>query len=106
MAARECGCHCQTVMIAAQACVIVWALDQSTDTQVAPLRQMLVRLSGRLMKHGVDWTAPALLAGMWNLMAIISALEQYSLDELEQMSQLLFQMLDLEDEFKGFKEHV
>ncbi len=94
------------LMIAAQACVIVWALDQSTDTQVAPLRQMLVRLSGRLMKHGVDWTAPALLAGMWNLMAIISALEQYSLDELEQMSQLLFQMLDLEDEFKGFKEHV
>lgn len=94
------------LMVTAQVCVIVWALEQATDPRVAPLRRLLVRLSGRLMKRGVEWTAPALLAGLWNLLAIIDALEHYSLAELEQMSRLLLQMLGLEDEFKGFKELV
>jgi len=94
------------LMVAAQVCVIVWMIEQSTDPRVAPLRRLLVRLSGRLMKRGVEWTGPALLAGMWNLLAIIDALENYSLAELEQMSRLLLEMLGLEDEFKGFKELV
>lgn len=92
------------MLIAAQVCVIVWALDQSTDPRAAPVRQILVRLSGRLMKHKVEWTASALLAGMWNLLAIIDALEQYTLDEIEQIAQTVLQTLGLENDFKGFKE--
>lgn len=92
------------MLIAAQVCVIVRALDQSTDPRLKPLNQFLVRLSGRLMKRGVDWTAAALLAGMWNLLAIIDALEEYSLAELEQFARLALGMLGLEDDFKGFKE--
>jgi len=94
------------MLIAAQVCVIVWALEQSTDPRLQPLRQILVRLSGRLMKRGVAWTASALLAGMWNLLAIIDALEHYPLAELEQMARLLLQTLGLEDEFNGFKEQL
>lgn len=92
------------MLIAAQVCVIVWAIEQSTDPRVAPLRQILVRLSGRLMKRGVEWTASALLAGMWNLLAIIDALENYSLAEIEEVARLLLQTLGLEKDFKGFKE--
>jgi hypothetical protein len=94
------------LLVAAQVCVIVWALEQATNPEVAPLRQFLVRLSGRLMKRGVEWTSPALMAGMWNLLAIIDALEHHSLAELEKMGRLLFEMLGSEDEFKGFKELV
>jgi hypothetical protein len=85
------------LLVAAQACVIVWALMQSTDPRVAPLRRLLIRLSGRLMKRGVEWTAPALLAGFWNLMAIIDALDHYSIDELKEMGHLVQQMLGLTD---------
>jgi hypothetical protein len=92
------------MLIAAQVCVIVWAIDQSTDPRLGPLRQILVRLSGRLMKHGVQWTASALLAGMWNLLAIIDALEHYSLAELDQLAQMTLEILGLEGDFKGFKE--
>ena len=92
------------MLIAAQVCVIVWALAQSTDPRVKPLNKLLVRLSGRLMKHGVEWTASALLAGMWNLLAIIDALEHFSLAEIEQLARLTLEILGLEGDFKGFKE--
>lgn len=92
------------MLIAAQVCVIVWAIEQSADPRLKPLKQILVRLSGRLMKRGVEWTASALLAGMWNLLAIIDALEQYSLAEIEQLARLTLEILGLEDDFKGFKE--
>lgn len=92
------------MLIAAQVCVIVWAIEQSPDPRVKPLRELLVRLSGRLMKRGVEWTASALLAGMWNLLSIIDALEQYSLAELEQSARLTLEILGLEEGFKGFKE--
>lgn len=92
------------MLIAAQVCVIVWAIEQSPDPRVKPLRELLVRLSGRLMKRGVEWTASALLAGMWNLLSIIDALERYSLAELEQSARLTLEILGLEEDFKGFKE--
>lgn len=92
------------LVVAAQACVLVWALSQATDPRAAPLRALLVRLSGRLMKHQVEWTAPALLAGLWNLLAIIDALERYSLAELEAQARLVLQMLGQEEDFHGFKE--
>jgi len=92
------------MLIGAQVCVIVWAIEQSADPRLKPLKQILVRLSGRLMKRGVEWTASALLAGMWNLLAIIDALEQYSLAEIDQLARLTLEILGLEDDFKGFKE--
>lgn len=84
------------LLIAAQACVIVWTLAQSEDEQAKPLRQLLVRLSGRLMKRGVAFTTPALLAGMWNLLAIIDALDEYTLDELRQQGKLIRQIIGLQ----------
>jgi hypothetical protein len=81
------------LLIAAQACLIVWALQAETeDAQLIALRHLLVRLSGRLMKRGVEYTAPALLAGLWQLLAILDALEHYSLKELRTAGRLLDQM--------------
>jgi len=84
------------LLVAAQASVIVWALMQSNDPQSAQLRRMLIDLSGRLMKHGVEFTAPALLVGMMNLLAIIDALDSYSVDDLRHMAKLVNTMLNLE----------
>lgn len=94
------------LVVAAQALVIVWGLMQAEGPEVGALREFLIRLSGRLMKRGVDYTGPALLAGMWNLLAILDALERYPLSEIEGMTKLLLETLGLGDEFKGFKGHV
>ena len=87
------------LVVAAQACVIVWALMESSEPEVATLRRTLVRLSGRLMKHKVEYTAPALLAGAWQLMMILDALDQYPIEELKEMGGLLKKMLGLSDTY-------
>jgi hypothetical protein len=52
------------LLVASMACVTVWRLARSTHPQASEARQMLVRLSGRQMKHRCEFTLPALLAGM------------------------------------------
>lgn len=73
------------LLIAAMACVVVWALARSTAPRAAEARQLLVRLSGRLMKRGVDFTEPALLAGIWVLLAILDTLEDYTPAQLRRL---------------------
>ena len=46
------------------------------------LRKILVRLSGRQMKVGVEATAPALLAGLEKLLAIDDLLQTEDLPEI------------------------
>jgi hypothetical protein len=75
------------LLIAAMACVVVWALARSPAPQAAETRQLLVRLSGRLMKRGVDFTEPALLAGMWVLLAMLDTLEHYTYEELRRLAE-------------------
>jgi hypothetical protein len=49
------------------------------------LRQLLLRLSGRQVRRG-QVTAPALLAGMWVLLAMLDVLQHYDLAELKKMA--------------------
>ena len=74
------------LLVAAMACVVVWSLARSQAPQAAETRQLLVRLSGRLMKRGVDFTEPALLAGMWVLLAMLDTLEDYTPAQLRQLA--------------------
>ncbi len=74
------------LMIVAQVCVIVWALAESKDKQAKQIREFLIRLSGRLMKRGVEYTSSALLAGMWQFLTIIDVLERHTTAELEEMA--------------------
>jgi hypothetical protein len=95
------------LMIAAQACIIVWALQaQTADESVIGLRRLLIGLSGRLMRRGVEYTAPALFAGLWQLLAMLDTLERYTLSELQTAGQLLQQMLGTDDWGANFKELV
>jgi len=73
-------------LVAAPAWVVVWTLARSSEPEAAQARALLVRVSGRLMKRGKPFTEPALLAGMWVLLAMLDALERYSVAELNQMT--------------------
>ena len=74
------------LLVAAMACVVVWSLARAQAPQAAETRQLLVRLSGRLMKRGVDFTEPALLAGMWVLLAMLDTLEEYTPAQLRRLA--------------------
>lgn len=85
------------LLVAAQACVVIWALMRAEDPQSDSLRRFLMSLSGRMTKPGVEYTAPALFDGMCNLLATIDALDQYPVSEIRQMASLVSQMLGIPD---------
>jgi len=74
--------------IASLACMLVWQLARSTQPQADEARQFLVRLSGRQMKRKTPFTMPALLAGMWVLLAMLDALETHTIDQIRDFAAL------------------
>ncbi len=94
------------LLVVAQACVVVWGLALEKGEKAADLREFLISLSGRQMKYGVSYTTPALLVGMWQLLAIIDALERYTTDELREMANEFLRLLGSESNFKDVKELV
>jgi hypothetical protein len=74
------------LIVASMACVLIWQLARSTAPAATRLRSLLIRLSGRQMKWGKEFTEPALLAGMWVLLAMLDVLEQHDVAELQQLA--------------------
>ncbi len=68
--------------VASMACLTVWHLQRDQSSMAARLRTVLVRLSGRQMKHKVESTAPALLAGLERLLAIDDLMQAEDLEEI------------------------
>jgi len=81
------------LLIAAQACVVIWSLMSAKDPQSDSLRKFLMSLSGRMTKPGVEYTAPALFDGMFHLLAIADALDRYPVPEIRQMVGVVSQIL-------------
>ena len=77
------------LLVASMACVCVWRLAHSTHPQADATRRLLVRLSGRQMKHRCAFTLPAMLAGLWSLLAMLEVLETHSVDELRELAELV-----------------
>jgi len=70
------------LVVASMACLTVWQLRQDDSADATKLKAVLVRLSGRQMKHRVADTAPALLAGLEKLLAIVDLLETHNLADI------------------------
>jgi hypothetical protein len=77
------------LLVAAMACALVWRLQRHPAPAAGRLRELLVRLSGRQQEHGHEPTAPALLAGLWVLLAMLEALERHSVEELRGFAKLV-----------------
>lgn len=80
---QECGeAFLRRLCIATMACLTVWHLQRDASDEAKKLRTLLVRLSGRQMKHRVESTAPALLAGLEKLLAIDDLLQSEDLADV------------------------
>jgi hypothetical protein len=77
------------LLVAAMACALVWQIERQPSPQAATLRQLLVKLSGRQMKYRKTHTTPALLAGLWVLLAMFETLEHHSVAELRSLAKVL-----------------
>jgi len=79
------GAIAKRLLVASMACVVVWRLARARGAEASAERAALVRLSGRQMGRGKGFTAPALLAGLWVLLAALAAVEEYGLERLQAM---------------------
>jgi hypothetical protein len=63
-------------------------LQHDTSRGSEEFKQVLVKLSGRTMKYGVKYTAPALLAGYFVYLMMVDFLDDspYSLDQLRSLA--------------------
>jgi hypothetical protein len=76
------------LLIACMACVTVWQLRAQESPAARECRKFIVRLSGRQMKHNTLDTAPALLAGLFVLLAMVDALQDYTPDEIREFARI------------------
>jgi hypothetical protein len=74
------------LVLASMACLAVWHLQRDPSEEAVRLKSILIRLSGRQMKHRVKHTAHALLAGLEKLLAIIDLLQTQNLNEVIQLA--------------------
>lgn len=79
--------------VASLACLTVWHLQREESQGAATLRATLVRLSGRQMKHRVESTAPALLAGLERLLAIDDLMQVEDLGAVLALARRVFPRL-------------
>jgi len=76
------------LLVVSMACVVVWEIANAKGEDAERFRDFLIRLSGRQMKHGVAYTNPALLAGLWAFISMLHVLETYSEEELDWMKKM------------------
>jgi hypothetical protein len=74
------------LLVAAMACVVVWYLQADHAPEAEELKGVLIRLSGRQTKRKRPHTAPALLAGLWVLLSVLTLLEHCDLDHLKALA--------------------
>jgi hypothetical protein len=74
------------LLVASMACVVVWQLARDPTLQADQARRLLVQLSGRTMARGTQFTMPALLAGLWVLLAMLNVLDHYNPDQLRELA--------------------
>jgi hypothetical protein len=75
------------LLIASMACVLVWQVSRAPGEEARELRELLVQLSGRVLRRGQEWTLSALLAGTWVLLASLAVLEEYPVERLRELAQ-------------------
>jgi Transposase DDE domain len=72
------------LLVATQACVLVWELQQQNSLQAIEFKTFLVRLTGRQMKKTRPITPSALLEGLGLFFTLMNTLDLYSIEQLQQ----------------------
>jgi hypothetical protein len=72
--------------VVAMAAALVWMIQYTANPAVEGLRHELSALSGRQMKRRQPVTAPALLAGLWTLLAAVELLQRYTPEQIHTLA--------------------
>jgi hypothetical protein len=74
------------LLVASMACVLAWRLAASRAPQAEEARRVVMRLSGRQVAYGREYTLEGLLAGTWVLLALAAVLAQMPAGQLQELA--------------------
>ena len=77
------------LLIASQACILVWQLQYDDTPPAHEIKHFLVRLCGRQMKKNRPITPSALLEGLWLFLTLMDTLDHYPIEQLRQFKQFI-----------------
>jgi IS4 transposase len=70
------------LLVVSMACVTVWQIAADKSQEAHELRLFLIKLSGRQMRQKVEFSNPALLAGLWVFLSMFEIMNSYTHEEL------------------------
>lgn len=77
------------LLVSGMACVLAWRLASSSAPQAVQARRLVMRLSGRQIEYGREYTLEGLLAGTWVLLALAAVREQMPASQLIAMTEFV-----------------
>jgi hypothetical protein len=77
------------LLVSGMACVLAWRLASSRAPRAAEARRLVMRLSGRQVENGREYTLEGLLAGTWVLVAVAAVLGQMSSSQLMEWAEFV-----------------
>ena len=75
------------LIVVAYAIILVFKLANSDDENAGKIREFLIKLSGKVMERGVEYTLPALLTGFWVFLRVMDVLDNFSKKELDKLKE-------------------
>jgi len=84
------------LLIVSNACILVWKIANDNSLQAKTIRDFLIKLSGKQIQRGIEFTYPALLSGLENYLTTLDLLRQFSVEEIFKMRDELVDIIGLE----------
>jgi IS4 transposase len=84
------------LIVVAYAIILVFKLANSDDENAGKIREFLIKLSGKVMERGVEYTLPALLTGFWVFLRVMDVLDNFSKEELDTLKEQAQHIIEFE----------
>jgi len=84
------------LLIVSNSSMFVWKIANDKSANAKRIRDILIQLSGRQMQRDIEWTYPALLAGLESYLATIDLLTRFSVDKILKIKDELNEILGFE----------
>ena len=84
------------LLVVSNACILVWKIANDNTDNAKKIRDFLIKLSGKQIQRGIEFTYPALLSGLENYLTTLDLLRQFSVEDIFKMRDELVELIGLD----------
>ena len=84
------------LLVVSNACILVWKIVNDNGDNAKKIRDFLIKLSGKQIQRGIEFTYPALLSGLENYLTTLELLRQFSVEDIFKMRDQLVELIGLD----------